>query len=754
MSRIIFMLKFIILFIVICCNIKAKADNTLDSLFNDLKKQKQDTSQVKTLFEISAWLIDKKNPDAKKYALRAIEKSLLILDSKYFNQSISFYLQTLKNEQPPIQQLYFLDQLLARTNKNDFSKKSLIYMYKGLTLENIDSTISAVNMYEIATQMALKSYDTLTMIDVYISKGIFYKKKSNYTLALEAFITALKLSEFSGNTSGIFPICINLGTIYEQMLDLDKAVVLYEKAEKIINKDEDLNGIAIVYYKIGKIFLKQGKYNEAQNYLEKVYEIHVKRNDKNGLIVSAGALSGICYVQKQYECFLKWMKISLDNAELTQNQQGLASDYSAYGKYYAEVKQDYPKALEYYKKNLTLDLSKVQLTHLDLVYKQISILYEKTGDYKKAFEYHKLYSSVNDSLYNSDIIKKQTEVKLGYEFEKIQHQNDIENKVKDREQKLLLDKERQRRNFFIIVGILAVFLFLLSFRSYRIKRKANALLKKQKLEIERQKKIVDEKNKEINDSINYARHIQSSILPLEDELKSSFKSYLLYFKPKDIVSGDFYWHISQNNKVFFAIADCTGHGVPGSIMSMIGNILLNEIIKEKKIYEPANILNTLSKLVKQTLRQKANLTNRVKDGMDIALCMYDKNINKLQYAGANISLYVVNNSGEIIVYRPDKAAIGGYTDDQYCFTQTEVLIENNEWAYLFSDGIIDQFGGDKNKKYTIKRMKDLFLEMIPLSPDEKMKAIENAHVTWQNNYEQTDDILLFGFEMQNKETRN
>jgi serine phosphatase RsbU (regulator of sigma subunit) len=280
------------------------------------------------------------------------------------------------------------------------------------------------------------------------------------------------------------------------------------------------------------------------------------------------------------------------------------------------------------------------------------------------------------------------------------------------------------------------------------------LLEKQKLEIERQKKIVDEKNKKISDSINYARHIQTSILPLNEEIENSFPSYLLYYKPKDIVSGDFYWHIATENKVFFAIADCTGHGVPGSIMSMIGNILLNEIIHEKKIYEPSHILNTLNNFVKSTLRQNANLTNRVKDGMDIAICAYDKSTNKIQYSGANIPLYVVNKLGEIIIYKPDKAAIGGYTDDKFCFTQTEILIENNEWAYLFSDGFIDQFGGEKNKKYSIKRMKDLFLEMLNLSATEKFKAIENAHVSWQNKNEQTDDILVFGFEMHSKKKQN
>lgn len=731
--------------IVLCCNYKVTASNTLDSLLRDLNFQKQDTSQVKTLLEIVSLLVDDENPDAEKYALKAIDKSFLISKPEYFSRSIHYYIRT-GNKKDLAKQLQFLDKLLLKCSGHDYAKQSILFLYKGILFENIDSTLLAAKMYNKSTQLAVQSKDTLTIIDAYTSKGIFFKRKSNYTLALEALITALRYSEFSGKTDGIFPICINLGTIYEQMLDNDKAVELYKKAEKIINKTEDPNGMAIVDYKIGKVLLKQYKYAESKKYLENVYKIHVSRNDRDGLIVSSAALSGIAYEQKQYDEFLKWIKISLDNAKLTNNQQGLASAYSSYGKYYAEVEKNYSKALEYYNINMTLDLEKIQLSHLCTVYKQIYILHEKLGDYKKAFEFYKLYSTINDSLYNSNNVKKQTELKLEYEFDKIQHQKEIEDKLKEKAQNLLLEKERQRRNYSIIVGVLAIILLVLSYRSYRIKIRANSLLRKQKLEIERQKKLVDEKNKEISDSINYARHIQTSILPLDEELKNSFLSYVLYFRPKDVVSGDFYWHIDFSDKIFFAVVDCTGHGVPGSIMSIIGNILLNEIIMEKKIHDPAQMLFILNNLVKQTLRQGENLSNRVKDGMDIAICAYDKKENKLWYAGANMPLYVVSNSGDLKVYKADKAAIGGYTNENFQFTKNEILMEDHDWIYLFSDGFADQFGGDRNKKYTLKKLKSLFTEMLNLSPEEKMKALEKEHLLWKQGNEQTDDILVFGFE--------
>jgi tetratricopeptide (TPR) repeat protein len=473
MNKLTSILKFYILTFVIFCNFNANANNALDSLLNDLKKQKQDTSQIKTLFEIVDLLINEKNPDAKKYAAQAYEKSLLVPGTKYFNQAVSLFLSTIEKDQTQNQKFQFLDKLLMNTY-NDYAKKSILYMYKSLMLEGIDSNIKAANIYELASQAALKSKDTLTIIDVFTSKGIFYKRKSNNTLALEALITALRYSEYSEYNDGIFPICINLGTIYEQMFELNKALELYRKAEKKISNENDLNGNAIVNYKIGKVLLKQLKYKEAEEKLKKVYEIHIQRDDKKGLIVSAAALSGVYFDLKQYDDFLYFMNISLENAKLTNDQQGLASAYSTYGRYYSDVKNDYPKALEYYKKNLTLNTGKIQLSHLNMVYKKLYILYEKLGDYKNAFNYYNLYSNSNDSLYSSNNVKKQTELNLNYEFDKIQRQKEIENKVKESEQKLLLEKEKQRRNFFIIVGILALFLLFLSYRSYIIKSKCIA----------------------------------------------------------------------------------------------------------------------------------------------------------------------------------------------------------------------------------------------------------------------------------------
>ena len=795
-------LLFIITFI--SCFISSEANNNIDSLLNLLNIYHQDTAKVSTLCEIASLLIREKNPDAGKYAAQALEKSKSIVEPEYFNQSISLYLKTLKAEQPPEQQLQFLDKYISNINTLDYAKMSIIFLNKGLIYDNIDSSLNALLMFDKASQLAEQSKDTLTLIDVYTTKGIFYKKNSKYTLALESLITALKLSEYSGNLDGFFPICINLGTIYEQMLDYDNAFELYKKAEKVIDKDKDQNALAIINYKIGKMVLREFKYVEAEKYLKIVYEIHEQRNDKNGLIVSAAALSGIYYELKQYEEFLKWLKISMENAEVTQNQQGLASDYSAYGKYYEEVEHNYPKALEYYKKNLELDLNKVQLSHMYIVYRQLYMIYEKLGDFKNAFKYYNLYSAINDSLYNSENIKKQTELKLDYEYDKVQHQKDIENQIKEHEQKLLLEKERQRRNFFILVGVLASILLLLSFRSYRIKKKANILLAKQKQQIEekneelnqqnaeiaaqrdylgvvnnelelKNKEIAEQKNKieifhnELKDSIQYAKQIQEAVLPSKEFIDSILTEYFIIFKPRDIVSGDFYWINKIENWIVIAVADCTGHGVPGAFMSMLGISLMNEIkIIDEKI-NAANALNELRTKMIKALKQRG-ISGEQKDGMDMSLLAIDSNTNNAQWAGANNPIWIVSSSKfevssstenkqtvltnlkqetsnhKLFELKPDKMPIAIYEKIDN-FTNHEISLQKGDIIYLASDGYADQFGGLKGKKFLSKKFKKLLIENCSKSMFDQKKIIEATFVEWKNKNEQTDDITIVGIKI-------
>jgi serine phosphatase RsbU (regulator of sigma subunit) len=274
----------------------------------------------------------------------------------------------------------------------------------------------------------------------------------------------------------------------------------------------------------------------------------------------------------------------------------------------------------------------------------------------------------------------------------------------------------------------------------------------QKQKIEAQNFELESAYKGIQDSIHYAERIQHAILPVASEIHNSFPDAFVFFRPRDIVSGDFYWMVKRGNLSWIACVDCTGHGVPGAFMSMIGNTLLNEIVLEKNIESPHKILDLLHIRIRQALRQDAG--GETRDGMDISLCVVDSEKRKLNYAGANRALWLIRNN-ELIVLPPDKFSIGGdQWDKERHFTLHEIDLAAGDCIYMSSDGYADQFGGPRGKKFMVKRFQQLLMEIHALPMEEQKVRIENAFDEWKNwtnaegntkKLEQVDDVLVIGF---------
>jgi serine phosphatase RsbU (regulator of sigma subunit) len=276
----------------------------------------------------------------------------------------------------------------------------------------------------------------------------------------------------------------------------------------------------------------------------------------------------------------------------------------------------------------------------------------------------------------------------------------------------------------------------------QIVQERTAEILKQKEEIEFQKTLVEEKNKDITDSINYAKRIQNAILPAQEYIDSLFKECMVLYMPKDIVSGDFYWFTQKNNRTYFAAVDCTGHGVPGAFVSLVGSNLLNQIINSG-VYESGKILEQLSLGVEQNL-QKKNQQNSIRDGMDIAICCYDKDTNILEFSGAYNPLYYIRNN-ELFEIKPDKIPIGEVTDGKpYNYTTHKINIQKNDTFYIFSDGYADQFGGNNGKKFKYAQLKEKLLSIQHLTLQEQYNYLKNTFDVWKGNLEQVDDILLIG----------
>jgi serine phosphatase RsbU (regulator of sigma subunit) len=442
--------------------------------------------------------------------------------------------------------------------------------------------------------------------------------------------------------------------------------------------------------------------------------------------------SNSAYLRKALSCFLQVLR----NSTPVNPTERYASAYNSVGQIYfatgnKELGMSYLlKALDManqiHDKNVIMDASK-----------SLMDVYEKSGDYKKALEMMHIYIVNKDSLINEQNSNKTEEMLTLYQSS--QKDKEIE-KLNNEKSIMDADLARSETIIFSSIGAAILILILMSvlWRGNQAKKKANK-------ELENAYEKIEATNLQITDSINYSRRIQTAILPPKELLAKHLQNVFVYYAPKDIVSGDFYWFAELNSKIFFIVVDCTGHGVPGALMSMIGNTLLNDIINQKEISDPGDILNQLNKGVKHALRQSGSDLVSQDDGMDVSVCCLDKNDPLvLKYATANHTIFVKAN-GKLSELRGDIYSIGGDVEKTEKIFQTKTHpLEPNSFVVMSSDGFYDQFGGPKNKKFLITRFEELILSNDlekNNTTDVFAKAIEN----WRGTQKQTDDICVVGF---------
>ena len=294
---------------------------------------------------------------------------------------------------------------------------------------------------------------------------------------------------------------------------------------------------------------------------------------------------------------------------------------------------------------------------------------------------------------------------------------------------------RVHRNFYMAIFFSVAGLAVVGFSRYHIKKKAAH-------ELEKKNAIIAEKNKDIMDSINYAKRIQSAILPVDDIVTNLFPDHFIVYKPKDIVSGDFYWVSKKNNKTLIAAVDCTGHGVPGALLSMIGHNALNKAVNQDGLTDPSAILSAVHREVVSTLGQDGRTD--LKDGMDIALCAYDNDQRILEFAGAFNPVFIMRTSSELQEIKGDRHAIASAVAGEKGFTKHVVQLNEGDMFYLLSDGFSDQFGGKDGKKFKVSRIKELFANIHKKPAPEQKAIIERTIEEWRGNLEQIDDVMVIG----------
>jgi serine phosphatase RsbU (regulator of sigma subunit) len=393
--------------------------------------------------------------------------------------------------------------------------------------------------------------------------------------------------------------------------------------------------------------------------------------------------------------------------------------------------------------------------NLNLIHFQYYKYYNQLGDYKKALDHYITSDRYKDSVSGENIEKQINFLNAQFQSER-KDKEIIRNQLVIKRQRLLI--------YSFIIGVLTIggFLFWLIRLYRRLKiynvnlAKANEYITFQKEEIISQRDEIEQQrdtvmnqkillehiNLHLTESIEYAVNIQETMLPSSEQFSSIFPSHFIFYKPLDLVSGDFYWLHRQNNQVFFAVADCTGHGVSGAFMSLLGISFLNEIIKIKRIEKPNEILDHLRQEIIESMKQKQAIGTR-RDGMDIALCVINLDTKVMDYSGANNPCWIVTKDKEVVELKPDKNPVSIYLRMQP-FSLRTVQLQSNDSVYLFTDGFADQFGGPQNKRYYISNLMKFVLDHHKIELTQVKEELEKEFISWKGSNNQIDDVTILG----------
>jgi serine phosphatase RsbU (regulator of sigma subunit) len=348
---------------------------------------------------------------------------------------------------------------------------------------------------------------------------------------------------------------------------------------------------------------------------------------------------------------------------------------------------------------------------------------------------------VKDSIYNESNLKIMSELEAKYQNEKKQLQIDNLNKQNELSE-VKIEKQALTTRLLIIGSGLLLIIALMILIAYRNKRKANEIISEQKRQVEIQRDLVEVKSKEITDSINYAQRIQRVLLASDSMLQQHLPEYFVFYKPKDIVSGDFYWASAGEKKFYMCTGDCTGHGVPGAFMSLLNISFLNEAVIEKKIESPDKILDHVRTQIITSLNPAGTQVESW-DGMDAVLCTFDFKGMWLRFVCANNPLWLIRNN-ELKEFAADKMPVGKHTDSSRSFTLNTLGLRKGDIIYTFTDGYADQFGGEKGKKFKYKKLQKLLLDNSSKTMQEQKEILDKTFESWQGINEQVDDVLLIG----------
>lgn len=585
--------------------------------------------------------------------------------------------------------------------------------------------------------------------------GISYQCKSDFPNALDNQFKSLKLKEQLGDKKEIAICFVYIGNIYYSLSELQKSLKYYVRGLKLFKNLQDKEGIAGSFLNISSIYIDQKDYKKALNYQLQSLQFFKELKDNRGLAYTYGDIGRIYFELANYIKALDFQLKSLALKKMLDDQQGIAYSLGSIGDIYYQ-KKEFDLSLEYLLKSVRLCQKIGSLDSEEDFQRTIYKIYKKTGKSEKALWHYERYILLKDSIFKAENQKQILLKDMDYEFEKKQAIATAKQEKKD----ALVKKEKQRQNsilFSVLIGLLLVAIFtVFLYNRFRITHRQKSIIEQQKQivdeknselnlqyeEIEHQKQVIEIHQQEIIDSITYAKHIQDAILPPTNLILEKLPETFVLYKPKDIVAGDFYWMEELNDTILIAVADCTGHGVPGAMVSVVCSNALNRAVKEFHLMDTGKILDKVTDLVIETF-EKSN--SDVKDGMDISLLSIHKKTKEMHWSGANNPLWYFDSTGfqEIV---PDKQPIGK-NDLRKSFTSHRIEYSSPSTFYLFTDGFADQFGGPKGKKYKYRQLEETLSQVSMEKVEIQLQKLDQAFQEWKGDLEQVDDVCVIGIKI-------
>lgn len=645
-----------------------------------------------------------------------------------YNDLISLTLSTAPNKSYN----YATIQLALAEVDSQFARANLNI---GLSYDYRLKFDSAIFYYNIALEKYNQLGSVFWMGQTYLNLGIVNYYKGDFDEAVEHYYNAIAMFDSINYLPSISSIYINLGSLFQEKQDHNRSLYFLRKAIEVNKQLNDSSSLAAIYNNLGINYKKLNKTDSAIYFYEASIKLKKSLNEESTLASTLSNLGQLYLLLENYDLALKYHLESLSLERKFNNELGICQSYVNLGEVFL-AKEDFVSAAFYINNGYEKAKELKTLDNLIASTHAMALLYEKTNDFKKAYQFHILHSNYKDSLLNERL--NTTIAEMDAKFQNEANRKEIALLSKEKElQEAVIQRQATFRIALIIGLVLILVILTIIMLAYRQKKKANELLAEQK-------NAIEHKNKEITDSINYAERIQQALLFTEEsEFLKTYDNFILYL-PKDIVSGDFYWVNENNNFTYIAVADCTGHGVPGAFMSMLGISFLNEIITNNELISPAEVLNQLREKVITNLGQKGQLGTS-KDGMDISLIRVNNTSKEIEWAGANNPLWIYRNAA-LIELKPDKQPIGYYVHPTP-FTNHQLKLEKKDKIYLFSDGYVDQFGGESNKKFMKKRLKELFEQQFKTPINEQKNILVAQFKNWKGTNEQVDDICMIGFEV-------